>query len=181
MAKMCLPALAGKIVVTGAMMALYSTAQAASGGNTVKEKILPPSIAVQRASFKPLPTVTEHIGGLKIIVSLVNHPGVPDRVSCRFVVRTVNEGRERVAAYALLHTFNGAKSEMNSWMVPTGDLAPGQSAERLYSCKSAQYLVLDQTSIGGWPGRCVVNGEERSPCPLTVALEANLNFMDKAP
>ena len=64
-------------------------------------------------------------------------------------------------------------------MVPTGALAPGQSSERLYSCKSARYVVLDQQTLEGWPGRCTVNGEDRSPCPLTLALEANLNIVAK--
>ena len=121
----------------------------------------------------------DRIGGLKIIVNQVMYPGVPDRAACRFVIRAVNNGSATVSAYTLLRTLDGEKSELNTWMVPTGSLAPGQSSERLYSCKNARYLVIDQQTLEGWPGRCMVNGEERSPCPLTLTLEANLNIVAK--
>lgn len=151
-----------------------TTATASSGG---KEKEAPPAITVQRADLQPPPVITDRVGGLKITVTQVMYPGVPDRSACRFVVRSVNTGAATISTYALMRTLDGEKSELNTWMVPTGALAPGQASERLYSCKMAQYLVLDQQSLGGWPGRCMVNGEERSPCPLTLALEANLNIV----
>lgn len=153
-----------------------STAWAASSAN---DKPLPPSIAVQRASLEPPAVITDRIGGLRIIITQVNYPGVPDRASCRFVVRAVNQGHERIATHALLRTFNGDKEVLNTWMVPTGELAPGQSSERLYSCKTAQYLQIDRQSLNGWPGRCEINGEERTPCPLSVGVEANLNLIAK--
>lgn len=140
---------------------------------------MPPSIAIQRTSMEPLSTATERIGGLRIIITQVNFPGVPDRSACRFTFRAINEGHETVAAHTLLRTFDTTKGELNVWMVPTGDLAPGQSAERLYSCKTAQYLTLDRETMGGWPGRCTINGQERSPCPLTLSVEANLNLLAK--
>jgi hypothetical protein len=161
-----------------ALLAGASTVQASSSSGG-KDKPAPPAIGIQHASLQPLPIVTERIGGLRIVINQVNFPGVPDRSACRFVVRAVNEGRETVAAHTLLHTYDGTKGELNTWMVPTGTLAPGQSAERLYSCKTAQYLVLDRQNMGGWPGRCTVNGEERAPCPLSLSLEANLNLISK--
>lgn len=165
------------LLVAAAVSALgATTAQAAS---SAKDKPLPPSIAVQRANLEPLPVITNRIGGLKIVISQVYYPGVPDRVACRFTVRAINQGHERVAAYALLRTLNSDKEIVNTWMVPTGDLAPGESSERLYSCKTAQYLQVDRKSMSGWPGRCEVNGEEQSPCPLIVGLEANLNLIAK--
>jgi len=151
--------------------------QASSAPKEGKE--LPPSIATQRTDLQPPPIVTDRIGGLKIIVNQVMYPGVPDRAACRFVIRAVNNGSATVSAYTLLRTLDGEKSELNTWMVPTGSLAPGQSSERLYSCKNARYLVIDQQTLEGWPGRCMVNGEERSPCPLTLTLEANLNIVAK--
>lgn len=161
------------------MALVAATAAHAASSSGAKDKPTPPSIAVQRASLKPLSGASEQIGGLRIIVTQVNYPGVPDRSACRFLVRAVNEGAERVGAYALMRTYDGEKEELNTWMVPTGDLAPGESAERLYSCKTAQYLSFDRQTMGGWPGRCTVNGEERTPCPLTLSVEANLNLLAK--
>lgn len=162
-----------------ALLAGTSTAQAAASASGGKDKPTPPSIAVQHASLQPLPAITERIGGLRILITQVNYPGVPDRSACRFMVRAINEGRETVAAHTLLRTYDATKDELNTWMVPTGTLAPGQSAERLYSCKIAQYLVLDRQNMTGWPGRCTINGEERAPCPLSLSVEANLNLLAK--
>lgn len=173
----------GLVKTTSAMVAaltMIAGASVAVASSAPKEgKALPPSIAVQHADLLPSAIVSDRIGGLKIIVTQVMYPGVPDRAACRFVVRAINNGAVTVSAHALLHTLDGEKGELNTWMVPTGPLAPGQTSEKLYSCKTAQYLVLDKATLGGWPGRCVVNGEERSPCPLTLALEANLNIIAK--
>ncbi len=138
-----------------------------------------PSIPVEKAAFQPLKTASERIDGLKIVITQVNYPGVPERAACRFIVRSVNEGTKTVAAHALVRTYDAAKAELNTWLVPTGALAPGDATERLYSCKTAQSVVLDRGSLGGWPGRCVINGEERVPCPLTLAVEANLHLSSK--
>lgn len=163
-----------------AALAVITGTSAADAASAPKEgKTLPPSIAVQRTDLLPPPIIADRIGGLKITVTQVMYPGVPDRAACRFVVRAVNSGSATVSTYALMRTLDGEKAELNNWMVPTGPLAPGQASEKLYSCKTAQYLVLDKGTLGGWPGRCMVNGEERSPCPLTLALEANLNIIAK--
>ncbi|HLO77576.1 MAG TPA: hypothetical protein VK196_14055 [Magnetospirillum sp.] len=162
------------------MVAGSTAALASSAPKEAKEgKPAPTSIAVQQANLLPPPIIAERIEGLKITATQVMYPGVPDRAACRFVVRSVNRGTATISTYALLQILDGEKAELNTWMVPTGPLAPGQASERLYSCKTAQYLVLDQQSLSGWPGRCMVNGEERSPCPLTLTLEANLNLIIK--
>lgn len=165
------------IVMALTMVGATSVALASSAPK--EPKSLPPSIAVQRADLQPPSIIADRIPGLKITVTQVMYPGVPDRAACRFVVRAVNSGSATVSAYTLMRTLDGEKAELNTWMVPTGPLAPGQASEKLYSCKTAQYLVLDKQTLGGWPGRCLVNGEERSPCPLSLALEANLNIIAK--
>lgn len=165
------------MVMALAMVGGTSVALASSAPK--EPKSLPPSIAVQRADLQPPSIIADRIPGLKITVTQVMYPGVPDRAACRFVVRAVNSGSATVSAYTLMRTLDGEKAELNTWMVPTGPLAPGEASEKLYSCKTAQYLVLDKQTLGGWPGRCLVNGEERSPCPLTLALEANLNIIAK--
>lgn len=160
-----------------ATVAGVSVADASSAPKEGKE--LPASITIQRANLQPPPPISESIGGLKITINQVMFPGVPDRSACRFIIRASNDGHATVSANTLLRTLDGEKAELNTWNVPTGSLAPGQTAERLYSCKTARYVVVDQASLSNWPGRCVVNGEERSPCPLSVALEANLNIIAK--
>ncbi|NFV78903.1 hypothetical protein [Magnetospirillum aberrantis] len=165
------------VMISALSLAALAPAATASSGSGDKEA--PPAIAIQQARLQPPAIVTDRVEGLKITVTQVMYPGVPDRAACRFVVRSVNSGSATISTYALMRTLDREKSELNTWMVPTGALAPGQASERLYSCKTAQYLVLDQESLGGWPGRCIVNGEERAPCPLTLALEANLNIVSK--
>lgn len=164
--------------ILATVLALVAGSSVAVASSAPKEgNAASPGVAIQRVELQPPPIVADRIGGLKMIVTQVNYPGVPDRAACRFVVRSINSGQVSMSAYALLRTLNSEKAELNIWMVPTGPLAPGQSSERLYSCKTAQYLVLDQQTLGGWPGRCLVNGEERSPCPLTLTLEANLSLL----
>lgn len=163
-----------------AALAMLTGASAALAASAPKEsKQLPPSLPIQRADLTPLPVVADRVGGLKIVVNQVMTPGVPERAACRVVVRAYNGGASTVSAYALLHTQDAEKTAINTWMVPTGILAPGETSEKLYSCRYAQYLVVDRQTLGGWPGRCVINGEERSPCPLTIGLEANLKIVAK--
>lgn len=173
------PDLSNSLTLLAATAILIVGAMPVQAASSAKDRPSLPSIALQQANLDPLPVVTDRIGGLKISVTLVNYPGVPDRAACRFTVRATNQGREKMAAYALLHTFNADKEAVNTWMVPTGELQPGESSEKLYSCKTAQYLQVDRQSLSGWPGRCEINGEERMPCPLTVGLEANLNLIAK--
>lgn len=151
----------------------------ASSAPASKDKPAAPAVGIQRVSLPPPSTAGERLGGLRIIITQVSFPGVAESRSCRFSVRAINDSHETVSFYTLLRTFDGAKGELNSWMVPTGDLAPGQASERLYSCKMAQFLSVDRDSMSSWPGRCMINGDERSPCPLTVSLEANMNLWAK--
>lgn len=164
-------------LIAGASSALAPSVLASSAPK--ESKPLPPSLPLQRVDLKPLPVVAERVGGLKLSVTQVMTPGVPERAACRVVVRAFNGGTNTVSAYALLHTQDASQAAVNTWMVPTGTLAPGESSEKLYSCRYAQYLVVDTKTLGGWPGRCTINGEERSPCPLTIGLEANLNIVTK--
>lgn len=123
----------------------------------------------------------ERNAGLRIIVTQVNYPGVPERSACRFLVRAVNESKQKIGAHALLRTFDSYNASLNAWLVPTGELSPGQTTERIYSCKMAQSMILDLTSASGWPGRCTIDGTEHSPCPATLQLESNLLIVKEEP
>ncbi|MGE5547642.1 MAG: hypothetical protein ACM33T_12135 [Solirubrobacterales bacterium] len=120
-----------------------------------------------------LPTGSE-TGQVRINVSIISYPGVPERSSCRLKFRAVNESGNRVAVSTLLKTFDTYKSDLNSWLVPTGDMAPGQAVERIYSCKSASFITLDKKSDYGWPVTCRVDGEAVSPCPVSLKVDFNL-------
>jgi hypothetical protein len=162
-----------------AVLSMVAALAAPATARAAQSDELPPSIPVEKASFQPLSTAGERIDGLKIVITQVRYPGVPDRASCRVIVRSINQGTQTVAAHALVRTYDAGKSEMNAWLVPTGALPPGAATERLYSCKTAQFVVLDRGTLGGWPGRCMVGGEERAPCPLTLAVEANLHLSSR--
>lgn len=168
--------------IMAALLAAASLSSTAGAVSAASDK--PPAVnaaGLQTATYQPPPTITERIAGLKIVLTQVNYPGVPERSACRFLVRAINESDQRLGAHALLRTFDTYQSSLNAWLVPTGDLAPGQSVERIYSCKMAQSIILDQGTAGGWPGRCTVNGEERSPCPATLVIESNLPLLKEDP
>lgn len=158
---------------------LSSTADAVSAANDQ-----PPAgsaAGLQRAVYQPPPAIRDRIPGLKIVLTQISYPGVPERSACRFLVRATNDGSQRIGVHALLRTYDTYQAALNTWLVPTGELAPGQSVERIYSCKLAQSLVLDQGTAGGWPGRCTIDGEERSPCPATLTVETNLQLLKEQP
>lgn len=158
-----------------AAAALSSTAGAVSTANDQ-----PVADDLRAAIFQP-PGSSERIPGLRVIVTQVNFPGVPERSACRFLVRAINGSKQTIGTHALLRTFDSYQASLNTWLVPTGELSPGQSTERIYSCKMAQSMVLDLTSASGWPGRCTIDGIEQSPCPATLQLEANLLIVKEAP
>lgn len=155
---------------------LPSLAVAAQGGDKAAPEG-PVFMGIQRATFDPPPVISDRLDGLKINVTQINYPGVPERSACRFLVRATNGGTQVIATHAMLRTYDSYKGALNTWLVPTGSLAPGQSIERIYSCKTAQFVELDRGSATGWPGRCLVNGEERSPCPAVLNLETNIGFL----
>lgn len=116
---------------------------------------------------------------VRITVSLISFPGVPERSACRMLFRAVNETAVPVEMAALLHTYDTYRADQNSWLVPTGTMQPGQQIERLYSCKGASFLSLDQRSDHGWPRSCAVAGEVRTPCPVALKLDSNLQILVK--
>mgnify|MGYP000863689530 CR=1 FL=1 len=116
-------------------------------------------------------------GRVLVSVSIISYPGVPERSSCRMLFRAVNETGQPVELATLLHTYDSFRADQNSWLVPTGTMAPGQQIERLYSCKGASFLSLDKRSGHGWPTICAVNGEELRPCPVALQLDSNVKIL----
>ncbi|CAA7625333.1 hypothetical protein [Magnetospirillum sp. UT-4] len=160
-----------------ACLAMAPHAWAAGGGGEKKE--LPHLGPTKAVVLKALKGTTDAVG-LKINVTQVNFPGVPERAACRMTVRVSNPGSRPMATHLLLKTFDTYKAAANTWLIPTGEVAPGATVERLYSCKMAQFLVFDQDSASAWPNRCTVEGEESSPCPVGLLFETNLNLTEAA-
>ena len=99
-----------KAALVAAALMVVGASDAVASSAPKDGKVLPPSIAVQRADLVPPPIVVDRVGGLKISVSQVMYPGVPDRAACRFVVRSINSGTATVSTYALLRTLDGNKA-----------------------------------------------------------------------
>ena len=164
-----------------------AAAQARGGGRTGNSEAntsggLPTdsSVGVHGMVIKS-PLVAETIGRVTLNVTQFSYPGVPERAACRLVIRTDNESEHTVALYTLLRTFSAEKTPLGTWMVPSGKLAPGESSERLYSCKAARYVLIDRTSQLAWPGVCAVEADQRAPCPLEMSLELNIDFLPDPP
>lgn len=168
-----LPALLSLFLLMAADPAL------ASGGGGDDKPAVPVTVAkgVRDLKLSPSPTLSEAIKGVRLNITQFSYPGVPERASCRTVIRVENASEHTIAFYSLIRTFDTQQVPLGTWMTPSGELPPGKSGERLYSCKLARYMVLDRGSAGGWPNTCVVDGEERSPCPLELTFDANMDFL----
>lgn len=161
------------------MLLAANPALAAGGGDD--KAAAPPATAVSKGvrdlKLSPSPTLSEPIKGVRLNITQFSYPGVPERASCRTVIRVENASDHTIAFYSLIRTFDTQQVPLGTWMTPSGELPPGKSGERLYSCKLARYMVLDRGSAGGWPNTCLVDGEERSPCPLELTFDANMDFL----
>lgn len=135
-----------------------------------------PHAATAESPTSPATLVSTSAGQsrIHIIVTVVSYPGVPERSACRLLYKAVNQSREEVELSTQLTTFDSEKMDLNTWLVPTGAMKPGQSVERLYSCKTASFITLDQKTDYGWPRSCRVNGEKLTPCTVPVKIDFNL-------
>ncbi len=172
-----------QIIAIGLMAGLLAldggTALAAKqqGGNSSKPR--PIMAPIQQINYS-LPSGAEgNIGDLRLQIMQVAQPDLPERSACRLQVRFVNNTSQTVSVRALLRTFDPSKENLNVWLIPSGDLPPGQGSDRIYSCKIARYMDLDVGAASGWPLRCAVGGEERFPCPATMTLETNVTPIPK--
>lgn len=165
------------------LIALSGPALAAGdgGGDAKNATTIDSSVGVRGMVMKPAETITEPVTGVRLNITQFSYPGVPERAACRTVIRVENDSPHKVGFYTLVRTFDTTKQALGTWMTPSGELAPGQSGERLYSCKLARYMVLDRGSAGGWPNSCQVDGEERSPCPIQLILDVNIDFLPADP
>ena len=119
------------------------------------------------------------VGGgdtLHLTIMQVFFPGLPERAGCRMQVIARNDGTSRVSMRALVNTFDEAKGAVDTWLVPTGDLKPGEEVLRVYSCRTAHDVAVSEASPYGWPQTCTVNGADTSPCPLTLKVSTSISL-----
>ncbi len=150
------------------MAALWAVAAAAAyhadaDPGAVREEVLGPN-----TSAPPEP--------VRLSVVQVFFPGVAERFSCRMEVRALNQGSTSVSFSALLKTYDDGKAALDSWLIPTGELAPGQEVLRTYSCHQAASIEVSRQSAYGWPTKCEVDGREASPCPIELHVVSSLSL-----
>ena len=166
-----------------ALALLSGPALAAGGGSEGggKPAAIELSRGVKGMILNPTGTVSEPVTGVRLNITQFSYPGVPERAACRTVIRVENDSVSTIAFYSLIRTFDSQEEPLGTWMTPSGILAPGQAGERLYSCKIARYMVLDRGSAGGWPNTCHVDGIDRTPCPIQLTFDVNIDFLPNSP
>jgi len=111
---------------------------------------------------------------LHLSIVQVFFPGLSERVGCRMQVIARNDSHTHISMRALVNTFDDDKAAVDAWLVPTGDLKPGEEVMRIYSCHTAHEAVVSEASPYGWPQVCFIDGKEMSPCPLTLRVVSSL-------
>lgn len=120
------------------------------------------------------PATAAHNDRIHINVSVVNYPSATEQSTCRLKFQAVNDSARRVELSALVRIFDAARAGSGAWQVPTGMMEPGQAVERTYTCKEATFIRLDARNHYGWPGKCIVDGAFKAPCPMDVNVKFNL-------
>jgi hypothetical protein len=126
-----------------------------------------PAESIERTEVL-LPDSASEPRQFRLNVEQVFFPGVPDRVACRMQIRAFNDSKQRIGLRLLIQTYNKEKELLDSWLVPTTELAPGQEMLRLYSCRPAVLVEVMRNSDYGWPNSCQIAGEDTIPCPVVL-------------
>ena len=165
------------VAVVCALAALPVRASEGGGEKKNDNAIIMDSVGIQDLELKPAQDISDPVRGVTLNVTQFSYPGVPERAACRTVIKVANDSPHRVEIYSLIRTFDREKQPLSTWMTPSGKLAPGEAQERLYSCKLARYMVLDRGAAAAWPNVCVIDGEDRNPCPIQLQLDSNIDFL----
>ena len=155
------PPLMAAVAVTWAVAAMAAATQPPPDEGAIRQEVLAPN-----TSAPP--------DRVRLSIVQVFFPGVSERFACRMQVRALNQGASRINFSALLKTYDEGKAPLDSWLIPTGDLAPGQEVLRTYSCRRAASLEISRRTEYGWPVKCEVGGHEASPCPIELHITSSL-------
>ena len=110
-------------------------------------------------------------------VEQVYNPGMSDKRGCRMQVSFINTSKASVNVRVLVNTFDSTKQPADTNLVPSGDLAPGKSVMRLFSCIPAETVEASRDNQYGWPVTCDINGTEQSPCPVMFHFSSTLEII----
>lgn len=158
--KRWMPPLMAAAAVMWTAAAAAATQPPADQG-AVRQEVLAPS-----TSAPPDP--------VRLSIIQVFFPGVAERFACRMQVRALNQSTSQVSFSALLKTYDETNAALDSWLIPSGDLEPGQEVLRTYSCRRAASLEVSRRTDYGWPAKCEVDGHEASPCPIELHVTSSL-------
>jgi len=111
---------------------------------------------------------------LELSITQVFFPGMSEKTGCRMQITAQNRSASSINMRALVNTFDGAKEAVDSWLVPTGELKPGEEVLRIYSCRTAHAAVVSEASPYAWPQTCVIGGVVASPCPLSLHVSMSI-------
>jgi len=111
---------------------------------------------------------------LVLSITQVFFPGMSERTGCRMQITARNQSSSRISMRALVNTFDSAKEAVDTWLVPTGDLKPGEEVLRIYSCRTAHDATVSEASPYAWPQTCVIDGAATSPCPVTLHVSSSI-------
>ncbi|MDA8232750.1 MAG: hypothetical protein M0006_15575 [Magnetospirillum sp.] len=135
-----------------------------------------PAATLREAVLAPAGTVSGE--QVDLTVEQAFYPNLPAKRSCRLEIYAVNRTGRHVGLHALISTRDGNSREVDSWLVPTGEMSPGAEVKRVYSCDKAASIEIMRTTPFGWPKTCNVDGTDVSPCPIALHVTSSLAFSD---
>lgn len=115
---------------------------------------------------------------MKVMVQEVFNPGMSDKRGCRLQISFMNQSKVKLNLRMLITTYDSLQQPADTNLVPSGDLEPGQSVMRLFSCKPAETVEAARDNEYAWPNTCDVNGVEQAPCPVAIHFSATLGIID---
>ena len=121
-----------------------------------------------------LPDSASELRPMRLSIEQVFFPGVPDRTACRMQIRVYNDSRSTINLRLLIQTSNVEKEPQDSWLVPAGDLKPGEEVLRLFSCRPSVAVDVMRNSDYGWPITCRIDGDDVVPCPVNIKFHSSL-------
>lgn len=115
---------------------------------------------------------------MKLSVQQVFNPGMSDKRGCRMQIYFMNASKAKLNVRVLVTTYDSQKHPADTNLVPSGDLDPGQSVMRLFSCIPAETVEAARDNEYAWPNACDVNGAEQSPCPVAIHFTSTLSIIE---
>lgn len=153
-----------------------------SGKSTKSDKPDPDEplpIPTEDAVLEPPPTEEEVIpASMQVTIQQLYFPAKPGSTksgTCRLLIRTTNIGNHMAGTSLSIRTYNYRHEDLDVWQVPTGQVASGETSERAYVCKRAHFIRIE-SSVRGWPTRCVINGVPQIPCGMSLSIDSNLTL-----